>query len=54
MWGGGGVKKSQQRKLFDENNSNDRNERIVPEKIEKLSKTNRKILKIDIADVIDY
>ena len=49
-----GPKKSQRRKLLDEKQSNDRNERKVPEKIEKLSKHFRKILKIDIADVINY
>ena len=32
------TKKSQRRKLFDEKNSNERNERKVPEKFEKLSK----------------
>ena len=38
-------KKSQRRKLFDEKNSNDRNEREVPEKFEKLSKNFPQILK---------
>ena len=33
-----GPKKSQRRKLFDEKFSNERDERKVPEKIEKLSK----------------
>ena len=49
-----GPKRSQRPKLFDEKNSNERNEQKVPEKIEKLSKKNRKILNIDIADVINY
>ena len=49
-----GPKKSQRRKLFDEKFSNERDERKVPGKFEKLSKKNRKILKIDIADVINY
>ena len=49
-----GPKKSQRHKLFDEKNSNDRNEQKVPEKFEKISKTFSKILKIDIADVINY
>ena len=49
-----GPKKSQRRRLFDEKFSNERSERKVPEKIEKLSKNIRKILKIDIADVINY
>ena len=48
------TKKSQRRKLFDEKISNERNERKVPEKFEKLSICFRKILKIDIADVINY
>ena len=49
-----GPKKTQRRKLFDEKNSNERSERKVPEKFEKLSKNYRQILKIDIADVINY
>ena len=49
-----GPKKSRRRKLLEENNSNDRNERKVPEEFEKLSNKNSKILKVDIADVIKY
>ena len=49
-----GPKKSQRRRLFDEKFSNERSERKVSEKIEKLSKNIQKILKIDIADVINY
>ena len=63
-----GPKKSQRRKLFDEKNSNERDERKVPGKFEKLSKIYsknskkyrkiRKIIenyrKIDVADVINY
>ena len=49
-----GPKKSQQRKLFDEKFSNERNERKVPERFENYRKCFRKILKIDIADVINY
>ena len=49
-----GPKRSQRRKLFDGKFSSERNEQKVPEKFEKLSKKNRKILKIDIADVINY
>ena len=39
------TKKTQRHKLFDEKFSNERNKRKVPEKFEKLSKKNRKILK---------
>ena len=49
-----GPKKSQRRKLFDEKFSNERNERKVPENFENDRKTFRKILKIDIVDVINY
>ena len=48
-----GPTRSQRRKLFHETFSNERNEQKVPENFEKSSK-NRKILKIDIADVINY
>ena len=37
-----GPKKSQRRKLFDENFSNERDERKVPGKVEKLSKKVKK------------
>ena len=50
-----GPKKSQQRKLFDEKYSNDRNEGKVPEKFKKLSNfVFAKFSKIDIADIIIY
>ena len=50
-----GPKRSQRPKLFHEKFSNERNEQKVPEKFEKLSNIFfRKILKIDIADVINY
>ena len=49
-----GPKRSQRPKLFHEKFLNERNEQKVPEKFEKLSTKNRKILKIDIADVINY
>ena len=49
-----GPKRSQRRKLFDEKISNERNEWKVPEQFEKSQKQIRKILKIDIADVINY
>ena len=49
-----GPKRSQRRKLFDENFSNERNERKVPEKFENYRKKIRKIQKIDIADVINH
>ena len=49
-----GPKKPQRPKLFHEKIWNERNERKVPKKNEKLSKKKSKILKIDIADVIKY
>ena len=49
-----GPNKSQRRKLFDKKISSAQDERKVPGKFEKLSKKNRKILKLDIADVINY
>ena len=49
-----GPKKSQRRKLFDEKFSNEQNGRNIPENFEKLPIFFRKILKIDIADVINY
>ena len=50
-----GPKKSQRRKLFDKKNSNDRNDHFfVPEKFKNYRIKNRKILKIDIAGVINY
>ena len=54
IWAIFGPNESSRRDLFDEKFSNKRNERKVPEKFKKLSKKNRKILKIDIADVINY
>ena len=49
-----GPKRSQRRKLFDEKFSNERNERKVPEKFEKLSKFFRNVLKVANVDVINY
>ena len=49
-----GPKKSQRRKLFDEKKSNDRNERKVPENSKNYREKIRKILKIDIADLINH
>ena len=49
-----GPKKSQRRKLFDEKISNERDERKVPGKFENYRNKIRKILKIEIADVINY
>ena len=49
-----GLKRSQRPKLSHEKNLNERNEQKVPEKFEKLWKHVRKILKIDIADVINH
>ena len=55
FWRNSDQKKSQQRKLFDEKFSNERNERKVPPKKSKnYRKKIRKILKIDIADIINY
>ena len=49
-----GAKKSQRSKLFDEKKSNDRNERKVPENSKNYRKYFRKILKIELANVINY
>ena len=49
-----GSKQSQRRMLFHDFFSNERNERKVPEKFEKLAKFVRKFLKIHIADVINF
>ena len=46
-----GPKRSQRRKLFDEKKSNDRNERKVPKKFEKLSKLISKFSKYKIINV---
>ena len=48
-----GPKKSQRRKLFDENFSNEGNKRKDPA-FRKIIKKIRKFIKIDIADVINY
>ena len=49
-----GPKRSQRRKPYDEKFSNERNERKVPGKCENYRFVFRRILKLDIADVINY
>ena len=48
-----GPERSQRPKLFHENKLNERNERKVSEKFENYRKSFQKILKIDIADIIN-